>query len=421
MKRQFILKVLLVVVMASLIGCGGGGGGSSAPAPAPEIAKTTVTGKVEFPALSSLVAKQVSLDAGPLTFVQAYTIDGKPIGTQATADNDGNFSIQGLSSGVDYVLKATRGLQILKKLIEKSAVAPGVTLPAQDLSSFSTTAVAVASQKLASSAGVASLSLGEPMTLTDTQKSAVSTKIFTDVSPKALETAISTAAGTVQAAITSGDLSTLTAAVADLVNTLNIIVAAVSTNTDPTKVLSGQVANFNISTEEPKQLRLINVDNTGAVTQGSALSTVTSTHILSAVTSSVDTYVPPARVKLDISTDVAASTLYGITLDITIPVDAHVKLAAGNTPDMAMISLAPGVPASTFLVANMLTATTLRIVIAAESPLPTGNLLSIVFDRTESKPVVSSAFSIITSPYDANGAKLTSSFILTKTATSSGI
>lgn len=431
MKMQTLYRMVILLGIAGIFGCGGGGGGSSSPGPttpaAPAKATTTVSGKVDFPSLSSLVAKQVNAVSDPIS-VRAYSIDGVPFGSPVTADASGNFSISGLDSGVDYVLKATRGTQMLKKLIEKMTIAPGATVPDQDISGVSTTAVVVASQKLATAAGVTSFNLGEPVTLTEIQKTSLSAKIFTDISPKDLETTITTAATTVQAAITANDLSTLTKTLADLVNTLNITLAAVSSNIDPTQVVNGQVSNFTFTADPAKPLRLIEI-NANVVTQAPPMTSVTSVAVAPMVTSSVAAYNPPSRVQLDVSTAVAANTMSGITLDITVPANAIPKLLSTGAPgtvDLKSVSLAPGVAMGTLVAAQFTAATrNLRIVIAVgndNSFLQPGKIVTILFDRTAGVGVTATDFMTkIVNAIDLNGSALLTGFTLTNTVTSSGL
>lgn len=412
-----IVRLMLVIGVAGLFGCGGGGDGGGSPAPnappVPAKATTTVSGKVDFPSLSSLVAKRVNAP-GDKVYVQAYTIDGLKVGSQVEADAaTGSFTIPGLDSGVDYVLKASRGTQVLKKLIEKVAVAPGVTVTDQNISGVSTTAVVIASQKLAP-VGVTAFNLGEPTALTEIQKAEMSTNIFKVVSPKDLETAISNAKTTVQDAITGGTLSSLTDKdLADLVNTLNLIVAAVSSNTDPT---SGQLQSFTVPAGVLKPLEF----NAGAIQQAAAITTVSPADVKLTITSSIAAYTPPSRVQLDISSNVAAGTLAGITFDIIIPAGAIVKLDANGYPDLAAMSLAPGVTLSCFKEAN-LTGNVLRVLIADVSPLPSGRLVSFVFDKTAGTTLQSSDFPVsYSSTTDIAGHVLLNSFVLTGTVTSSG-
>lgn len=438
MKIHKLLRIILVVGLVGLFGCGGGGSSSTPPPSTPPAkATTTLSGKVEFPSLSSLVAKRVNAAGDPI-LVRAFTIDGVAAGSQVTADGTGAFTIPGLVPGTDYVIKATRGTQILKKLVEKSLVAPDATVSDQNLSDVSTTAVAVASQKLAETSGITKFSLGEPVTvaLTDLQKTTLSEEIFTKVSPADLELTISDAKTKAEAAIQSGDYSAMTAALANLVNTLNIVVAAVSTNNDPTKVLNGDVTSFAVPANAPKELKLFSADSTtGVISQTQpALTSVTTAQIVQQVTSSVDTYVPPSRVQLEISTNVAVGTLYGVTFDITVPADVQVKLTNPPLPsidglsysvDMKSVIIATGVITGTLSEAQYTPSTRkLRVLIVgqgAASSLPTGKLFSVVFDRTAGKAVSASDFAISYTPVDLDGQLLQTGFTIIKTAISSGL
>lgn len=436
MKIHTLFRVLMVLGIAGMFGCGGGSSSPATNTPTPPTAPskstTTISGKVEFPSLSSLVAKRVNAVADPVN-VQAYTIDGVAFGSQVAADAFGNFTISGLDSGVDYVLKATRGPQVLKKLIEKMTVAPGATVPDQDISGVSTTAVAVASQKLATAAGSSTFNLGEPVTLNETQKTALSAMIFTDISPKELETTITIAAATVQAAISAGELSTLSKFNVDLINTLNIVVAAVSSNTDPTQVINGQVQNFTVATDSTaKQLRLLEISVGGIVTQAVAITSVSSAAIAPTVASSVVAYSPPSRVQLEISSNVAAGTMNGITLDITIPAGAMPKLLAASADgksyavDLKSVSLAADVAMGTIVYAQFTTASRdLRVIVAVgndNSFLQPGKLVTILFDRTVGVVVSNNDFTTkIVKAIDLNGNPLPSGFALTNTVTASGL
>lgn len=413
-----IVRIMMVVCIAGLFGCGGGSS-STTPPPAtslvPAKATTTVSGKVSFPSISSLVAKRV-FALGDQIKIQAYTIDGVPAGSPVTPDVNGNFTISGLESGVDYVLKATRGSEVLKKLIEKATVPPGASVTAQNISDVSTTAVVVASQKLAAAANIPTLNLGEPVALTETQKTDMSSNIFKVVSPKDLETAITTAKDTVQTAITNNTLSSLTDKnLADLVNTLNFIVAAINSNNDPTKVISGTVQSFSVPTG--MTLKPLEISSGGGMAQATAVTNVTTSEMKTTVTTSVTAYTPPSRVQLDILSSAVAGSLYGLTFDITIPPDATVKLDADGKP---VFSLASGVTLSCLATASI-TGNVIRVVIADVSSLPTGKLVSFVFNKTAGVVLDETNFPLSnTSTSDSTGNALLSSFALTRTVTSSG-
>ncbi|MBJ6723484.1 hypothetical protein [Geomesophilobacter sediminis] len=415
MKIQGLARILLGAALLGLTACGGGGGGGSttSPPPPPAKATTTISGTVQFP--TSLGKRAAGATTDPTIVVQAYTLDGVTVGSPVQADaGTGAFSIPNLPPGVDYVLKSTKGQQVLKKLIEKVTVAPGATVQGMDVSEVSTTAVVIASQKLASAAGVTTLNLGEPTTLTDTQKSAMSSAIFTDVAPQTLEQTITDTVAKVQqvlqiqTAIAQGqdtappDLSALTPQLVNLVNMLNIVSAAVSSNTDVNQVLSGTPNNQN-----PQQFQQLSLGN-GSLTQAT---TAVSAASVSAVAVSTAQYTPPPRVALDISTNVAANTLYGITFDVVLPAGASVALDGSGKPDMSKITLASGVLSGTMISAHYTPETrTLRVLVAGGSAaLPTGKLATLVFSRSSDSITFTEA---VVSTSDSNGSSLTSAFTL---------
>lgn len=422
MKLQNIFKVLCIMLLGTLFGCGGGGGGGGgSTTPTPVAAKTTVSGTVSFPSITALVAKQIpktvalsSLVTG--TTVRAYTLDGTLAGEASGANlnlTTGAFTIDNLTPGVDYVIKAVSGGQVLRKLIEKAVVAPNSDLTGQNLSEVSTAAVTVASKKLGTDAGLTNLVLGEPTTLTTTQKTDMSAKIFTDVSPQALEQQITDAKTTLQTAITNNDYSTITQqSLIDLVNTLNVVIAAISNNTDPSKLVNDSTTKVTLATGDMK-----NFSYGGAgIVSSVAITEVTQAVFAPIITSSVSSYVPPARVQLDISTDVPAGKLYGLTLDIIMP-------AGALNIDTSKLKLAAGVDDKVQIDASWdSTSRKMRVIIASAFPLPTGQLLSYLTDRTSGITLTATDFTVtIVKAVDENGVSLSSGFNLTKTVSSSGL
>ncbi|OGU13721.1 MAG: hypothetical protein A2076_09860 [Geobacteraceae bacterium GWC2_53_11] len=436
MKIQAILKTLCIMILGTLLGCGGGGGGGGGGGSTPPTsvaAKTSVSGTVSFPSLSSLVGKQVSktvalaLPAG--TTVKAYTLDGTFVG-EATGANlnlaTGAFTISDLAPGADYVIKAVSGGQVLRKLVEKALVAPNAEVPSQDLSAVSTAAVTVASQKLGTDAGLTNLVLGEPTVLTATQKTTLSERIFTDVSPQALEQQITDAQTTMKAAISSGNYTAInTQSLIDLVNTLNVVIAAIDKNTDPTKLMNDSTLSIDVTTSDVKQFTL------AAPSTPTTLTTVTQAVVAPIITKSIDTYVPPSRVQLDISTDVPAGTLYGLILDITMPVAATMP-AVSITSTAAELSfleletklrLAAGVDqnASIKVLYWDVSSRKMRLQIASGYPL-TGPLFSFLTDRTTGQTLSAVDFTVTTvKATDENGTALASGINFGKTVTSSGL
>lgn len=437
MNIQNALKMFLVAGMIGLFGCGGGGGGSSAPA-TPPVAKTTTTisGKVDFPSLSSLVAKRVdSAPSGTVT-VQAFSLAGVEIlSTVATYDSATGgyaYSLADIPMGKDYVIKAKRvdgaNIQELKKLIEKSDVVE--VMPTQSLDSVSTAAVVVASQKLTDAIGITNsdgsavkITLGEVLPVAaQNSVSKISDAIVTDVDPKTLETSIKDAKATISTALSSGGLASLQSmtteekkALADLVNMLNIVVAAVANNADPAKVLSG-TETVNLSgAAAGQELKMLSVDG-GVIGQAAtATSTITQAVIQETVTSAVVTYVPP-RVKLEFSTD--STSLYGVELEITIPADAKVRADITGKLDLALVNVPLGAQVDAQYTS---TSRKVKIVIAAGSePLP-AKLITLSFDRSPGVPLLAANFPhTVVKTSDKDGNPIQTVYNIIKTVTSSG-
>lgn len=448
MRLQNLFKMLCVASTIGLFGCGGGGGSTTTTAPPPTVAKTTISGKVEFPSLSSLVAKRVgAVVSDSFVTVQAYTLEGLAVGTPVTPTYDNSvtdsltdftkrvytYSLPDIPVGIDYIVKAKRiesgKTQELKKLIEKADVVEGML--EQKLDSVSTAAVVVASQKLSTSMGIIAgqtqITLGDPLpSLGVNTVTNLSEAIVTDVAPKALEESIQAAKEKVTLALAdSGGISAYLAsmtpeekqALADLVNMLNIVVASVANNTDPAKVLAGTSSSVNLTGALPGQeLKLLSVDTGGTIGQAAnATATITQAIIQETVTSAVVTYVPP-RVKLELSID--STTLYGLTIDVTIPADVKVRVDATGKLDMALMNVPQGVIANVSFDA---VTRKVRIALASSSPLPSSpaKLITLSFDRTPGLVLTQADFvHTVSDTSDSNGNAV--SFVLTKTVTSSG-
>jgi hypothetical protein len=217
--RLTALPVAIILLMA-ISGCGGGG---SSPAPT-----ATLSGQAQFPAAAGGTSKTVAsmIPATGIT-VKVYDLNGKEAGTVAPADllmdsdptkNIYSYKVTGLPPGADYVVKVTRGDQVLKKLIEKKDVVAGSTPVQGNVDITTTTAVAIAEKILNVP------SLGDAPLPTGTSLATISSSIATSVQPALLETKIS---GLVNNA--ANDLSTITSqADADIINVYSIVQAAVS-------------------------------------------------------------------------------------------------------------------------------------------------------------------------------------------------
>lgn len=451
MNIQNLSKLFLTISLVGLFGCGGGGGGGGTPTPTPPAVPkttTTISGSVSFPSIGSLVAKHVgSIVADNLVTVQAYKLNGDPIGSPVTPTYDDtvpgsatdftlrvySYSLPDIPLGVDYVIKAKRvdngNIQELKKLIEKSDVVDN--MPAQTVDSVSTAAVVVASQKLTAvmgitdvSGGAVKVSLGDPLPAEmQNSVSQLSDAIITDVAPKVLEASILSAKTNSDA---TGGLITYVStlnpaekqAFVDLVNMLNIVVTAVANNADPAKILSGESVTLSTAADVP-QLKLLTVDTTsGAVAQDlTARTTITPQIFQDTVTSAVVTYVPP-RVKLEFSTN--STQLYGIVFDVTVPADAKVRADATGKLDMALLTVPGGVS-----VDAQYNSTTRKIRIAVASstldtPLPS-KIAELSFDRTQGIQLSDANFPFIkVSTSDKDGNSITTLLNLSLVVTSSG-
>lgn len=451
MNIQNLSKLFLTISLVGLFGCGGGGGGGGTPSPTPPAAPkttTTISGSVSFPSIGSLVAKRVgSIVADNLVTVQAYKLNGDPIGSPVTPTYDDtvpgsatdftlrvySYSLPDIPLGVDYVIKAKRidngNIQELKKLIEKSDVVDN--MPAQTVDSVSTAAVVVASQKLTAvmgitdvSGGAVKVSLGDPLPAEmQNSVSQLSDAIITDVAPKVLEASILSAKTNSDA---TGGLITYVStlnptekqAFVDLVNMLNIVVTAVANNADPAKILSGESVTLSTAADVP-QLKLLTVDTaSGAVAQDlTARTTITPQIFQDTVTSAVVTYVPP-RVKLEFSTN--STQLYGIVFDVTVPADAKVRADATGKLDMALLTVPSGVS-----VDAQYNSTTRKIRIAVasstlETPLPS-KIAELSFDRTQGIQLSDANFPFVkVSTSDKDGNSITTLLNLSLVVTSSG-
>lgn len=453
MNIQNLSKLFLTISLVGLFGCGGGGGGGGGtPSPTPPAVPkttTTISGSVSFPSIGSLVAKRVgSIVADNLVTVQAYKLNGDPIGSPVTPTYDNtvpgsatdftlrvySYSLPDIPLGVDYVIKAKRvdngNIQELKKLIEKSDVVDN--MPAQTVDSVSTAAVVVASQKLTAvmgitdvSGGAVKVSLGDPLPAEmQNSVSQLSDAIITDVAPKVLEASILSAKTNSDAA--AGGLITYVStlnptekqAFVDLVNMLNIVVTAVANNADPAKILSGESVTLSTATDVP-QLKLLTVDTaSGAVAQDlTARTTITPQIFQDTVTSAVVTYVPP-RVKLEFSTN--STQLYGIVFDVTVSADAKVRADATGKLDMALLTVPSGVS-----VDAQYNSTTRKIRIAVASsvldtPLPS-KIAELSFDRTQGVQLSDANFPFVkVSTSDKDGNSIATLLNLSLVVTSSG-
>lgn len=480
MNIKNLTKVFIAAGLFGLFGCGGGGGGGSAapattptttdtttttttpttttvttpvtttvtttpttdntPVYPPATAKTTTTisGKAEFPALTSLVAKRVDAVVPDATVtVQAFTLAGVPVGPavnptyEDTVAGAADYTKRGYSYvlpdipfGNDYIIKAKYVLngktQELKKLLEKSDVTEN-PLDSGNINSVSTTAVVIASQKLTTSMNSAAITLGDPLpaslanSVTD-----LSAKISTDISPKALETSIQTSKDRVANAILSGNIASAftglsqddKTALVNFVNLLNIVVAAVANNETPANILAGSSTVALSATTSP--LKLLSVDGSGNLAQAPATTSLTSSVVMPTVTNATTSYIPP-RVKLVISTD--STAIYGLVFEITMPVDAYVGFDAAGKLNMAQLTLPAGYADAQYSAATR----KVRVAVASTTAKLATDFITLNFAKTIGKTLTTSDFTIsVLEASDVSGNKIATTFNLSTTVTSSG-
>jgi hypothetical protein len=177
----FLMQALFVPMMIMLAGCGGGGGGEGGGGSA-TVAKATVSGTVSFPALSSLVAKQVASTVIPpiltITDLSGNVVATPPLSVSSDAKT---FSYSTtLRPDNNYIMRATWGGQIMRGLADQSTLSPLVA--SVNISPVTTAVVLIVEKKL-------SLTSGQ---LGTAAASAVTTSQVGAINPAALLTAITT-------------------------------------------------------------------------------------------------------------------------------------------------------------------------------------------------------------------------------------
>jgi hypothetical protein len=209
--RRSVFVVFLVVVTAVMAACGGGSTSSR---------NASITGAATFPSTADQVAlgKRVASSVPESVVVTVYGLDGKAVGTPVTLTSGAgqqtySYTVSNIPAGVDYVVKVKRGLQVLKKLIEKKDVGSSAV---QNVDVVTTAAVVVVSQQL--STPTVKVVLGE---LLPAGRSVSDISAFiVVVKPALLENNIQ--------AVKDGGRSTLTSETASMANILNLVVFAVS-------------------------------------------------------------------------------------------------------------------------------------------------------------------------------------------------
>ena len=283
---------VLLLVAAVMAACGGGG--TSTPSTA------TISGAVTFPAAGDVVAKRTAaVVANTTVTVEVFSLDGKKVGSATETQYDDvqntySYTIPGLHTDVDYVVKVKRGIQVLKKLIDKKSLVEANVK--QNVDATTTATVMIAEQKLSTTQ--TKVVLGEELAPGATISPATVATLSQEIqvmNPKAIELEISTTV--------AGGKDTLTSETATYANVYNMVVVAVTdTNVGSVDTLlaAGSTATMTVPT--------FTVDESNTVTQhNTSVSSETATSVVEQAT---EAYVPPA-VDADMSPGyVAAAKAY---------------------------------------------------------------------------------------------------------------
>lgn len=231
--RKLVMCCILLVFTA-LTGCGGGGGGGGTTDNG--VKKATVSGQVSFPALSSLVAKQVADTTVPAgTIIPPVMIisdlDGneimRPTLEKDPSDSSGkSFKYSAsLDSNKNYVFKASWGGQVLRAIADESELKKLTT--DIKVTPVSTAAVLVVEKTLALTPGT----LGMNATAEQVQSAATSLATLP-------ATTIATNITTALTACTTSS-TTVTDTQAQLASLANIVTAAIVSKVDSAAFVAG--------------------------------------------------------------------------------------------------------------------------------------------------------------------------------------
>lgn len=227
MKKIFLaMSAFGTCLLLLLAGCGGGGGGDgSTPPPT-----TTLSGTVVIP--SSAGTLNVVSAATTAPALEIRDLSGKLITTvtltlQSGKVNTYNFSVPGLATSKDYVLKViNNSVVVLRAVVNKAALSEPTTT--KDVNKISTTALIIVEKALDLLPGT----LGQ--TATPTQVSNASAALTMRLHPATIENNLDTSL----IACTT-PLSNVTTAQANLASLINIVEAAAISNVDPAVFISG--------------------------------------------------------------------------------------------------------------------------------------------------------------------------------------
>lgn len=266
--RRFIFKYVWMAALLPLVMLWGCGGSSSSPPPS-GTAKSAISGTITFPSINSLVAKQVSLASTPTLEVRnlnGSVVTTAPVTGSGTDADPYRYSVTGLDSSGDYVIKASGGTQVLKALVNTGSLLPTTT---RNLDTIATTTLFLAEKKL----NVA------PGTIGETQNSVTSSAIG-DLQPAILESKVTAAVNTVLYAP-----ATATQANVDMTNLANVVTATVYSGVNTAQFLSGTAAT-------PVSTTQYTVATGGGASPGTATSVAAAT-AQSTLTDTASSYTPP--------------------------------------------------------------------------------------------------------------------------------
>ena len=215
---RFLRLVMALSTVFTLAACSGSGSGT----PAAGNAKATIAGSVEFPPV--VPAKQTAKHVDAVVtnvIIKVYSVDtGQEVtgvtvtvNDSATNTNTYTYTTSGLTPNVNYVFKALRGNQVVRRYIPSTLVTSGAAVTGQTVDAVSTATVILVQTKLNLASGTI---LGETAL-----PSGVSSAAINNLQPTFLETSIRNdiANGTASANVTL----------------VTSITAAVAASTDPVK------------------------------------------------------------------------------------------------------------------------------------------------------------------------------------------
>ena len=291
--RKFLPMTVLLLAAAVMAACSGGGGSSAPPS-------ATISGAVVFPGTGDVVAKRVGAVVSDSTVtVEVYNLEGKKVATVKETQYDDaqqtySYSVPALPSGVDYVVKVKRGIQVLKKLVEKKSLLDATAK--QNVDAATTATVMIAEQRLSTTGS--KVVLGEEVAAGAAPPAATIAALSQQIevfNPRAIQLSIETTIDAGKSALTSE-----TAAYA---NIYNMVVVAVSTP------LVGSIDALLTGTGGVTvAVPTFTVDAQNVVVQQqSSISSETATSLLEQAT---EAYVPPATNTGMAPTYVAAAKIY---------------------------------------------------------------------------------------------------------------